>query len=55
MAIQKSYLIDDYIQKLIWLESVSTIMSELGHGWLCWDTKFDGEYFILNVWHIGEE
>lgn len=55
MAIEKSYDIDELIQKLFWLEEVSESMKENDQGWLIWDISFDGDLFTLTVSHVLEK
>lgn len=54
MVIEKSYNIEDYIQKLFWLDIISTNMKLDNKGWLVWDSFFDGELFTLKVKHVLE-
>ena len=54
VGIEKSYSIDDYIQKLFWLEEVSNNMKLNNQGWLVWDSFFDGELYTIKVRHAIE-
>lgn len=55
MSYEKSgFTVEEYVNKLIWLEEVSMNMKSQGMGWLVWRTHFDGETFTIVVTHIAE-
>lgn len=56
MAYEKSgFTIEEYIEKILWLEGVSKGMVESGIGELSWTSYFDGVLFSIVVIHISEE